>query len=379
MRILHIITGLGDGGAEAVLSRLITTDRADSHHVISLLDEGTYGVPLAAAGIPVYVLRMPRGRATPAGLVKLYRLMRQIRPDVVQTWMYHADLLGGIVARLAGTRALVWGIRNASLDSRTTTFTTRLVARASALGSRSWPRRIISCSSRAAEMHIRLGYDCRKMVVIPNGYDLTHFAPDLEMRARLRAEWNFGPGMKVLGMVARWDPAKDHRTLLSALTVLGAKGVGGEWRCMLVGTGIEEGNTALRELLAQCGIGERVSLLGPRRDIPAVMNALDLHVLSSASESFPNVVAEAMGCGTPCVVTDVGDAGLIVGDTGWVVSPHDPTGLAQGVDTALVAMRDYPAAWQTRQRSARDRIETHFSLDRMVRAYSQVWHAAAAE
>lgn len=372
--VLHIITGLSDGGAEAVLYRLIMADRRHSHAVISLTDVGKYGPLLSEAGIAVSALGMPRGRLTVGGLRRLWHVIRGSSADVVQTWMYHADVVGGAVAKLAGKQALVWGIRNSRLDPRTAAFTTRSVARVAALGSWLLPRRIVSCSSRAADMHIQCGYDPRKMVVIPNGYDVTHLIPDLAGRTRLRTEWSVRPETMLLGMVARWDPAKDHETMIAGLAALQAsRGV--DWRCVFAGAGMVGGNPDLCALLDRAGVSSRVILVGPRRDMPAVMSALDLHVLSSASEGFPNVVAEAMACGTPCVVTDVGDAAVIIGNTGWVVPARDPKQLAQAMIAAMVAMRD-GHAWLARQRSVRQRIESEFSLDRMVQSFREVWHEA---
>jgi glycosyltransferase involved in cell wall biosynthesis len=364
---------LADGGAEAVLYRLITANERNAHEVISLMDRGKYGPLLSEGGIKVHALNMPRGRVTVGGLRRLWHLIRASNADVVQTWMYHADLVGGIAARLAGKGAVVWGLHNTYLDP----LRTRLMARACAGASRVIPQRIVSCSSEAARLHIGLGYARDRITVVPNGYDLTHFRRNPEARVRLRAEWGVDRETMALGMVARWDPQKDHANLAAALTRLG-RGTGREWRMILVGPGMEPSNEALVRLLEGHGVRDRTLLMGSRPDVAAVMNALDLHVLSSAAEAFPNVVAEAMACETPCVVTDTGDAGLIVGDTGWVVPPQDPERLAQGLQAAMAAMRDRYARLE-RQRAARERIQSHFSLDRMVRSYMEVWHEAASE
>jgi glycosyltransferase involved in cell wall biosynthesis len=376
MKVLHIITGLNDGGAEAVLYRLISADADNSHHVVSLMDQGVYGSRIVSAGVPVDSLGMRRGQFTPSALVKLVRLIRAADPDVVQTWMYHANLIGGMASRLAGKRGVVWGIHHTNLDPKKSSRTTRVIARLCGSLSGFLPNRVISCSEDAARVHAALGYDDLKLVVVPNGYDLSVFAPDTCARTRLRDEWGIDSDRTLFGMVARWDPLKDHENMIAALARFGQTSTAA-WHCVLAGTGMTEANEALIALLKRYGVRDRVRLLGQRNDIPAVMNALDFHVLSSAGEAFPNVVAEAMASGTPCIVTDVGDAALMVGETGWVVPPSDAPRLAGALAGAAVAMADKPA-WKARQAASRDRVESRFGLDRMVESYRAVWREAAA-
>lgn len=367
--ILHIITGLQDGGAEAVLYRISTYDAGSRHHVVSLMDEGKYGPLLAAKGVRVTCLNMPRGRVTAGGILRLARLIRRERPDVVQTWMYHGDLVGGIAARLAGHLNIIWGIRNTILAPGESTRGTILVARVCALVSRWVPRRIICCAEKAREVHVALGYDAGRMIVVPNGYDLSLFRPDARSGEAVRRELGLGPDAPVIGFVARFDPVKDHPTLLRALALLPA---GQRPVCLLVGSGMDEANTPVTGLIETLGLRDHVRLLGRRADIPAVMNALDAHVLSSSSEAFPNAVAEAMACGTPCIATDVGDAAAIVGDTGWLVPPRDPQALS-GAMAAALAERG-TAAGRARGEAARNRMETNFTIDRMIERYHAVWH-----
>lgn len=373
MTTLHIITGLNDGGAEAVLYRLCTSDRARRHHVVSLMDRGKYGPLLEAAGIPVATLGLPRGKVTLAAFRRLRRMIAELRPEVVQTWMYHADLLGGLAARLAGVRNVVWGICHTTLDPQHSRRSTILVARACALLSRRVPRRIVCCAERARQVHVGLGYDADRMRVIRNGYDLSIFKPDPGLGADLRHELGLAPDAPVIGFVARFDPLKDHRTLLQALALLRARGLAPT--CLLVGDGLVPGNRPLAELIASTLPGDQIRLLGRRRDIPAVMNALDLHVMSSLGEAFPNVLAEAMACGTPCISTDVGDAAAILGDTGRIVPPRDPAALADGIAEMLMA-RDAPD-WPARRAAARAHVAQNFALARMVEAYHGVWDEPA--
>ena len=376
MRIAHIITGLGQGGAESVLYRLACyTDTSTRHVVISLTDEGVYGARLRAAGITVHALGMPRGRVTLSGVQALRALLRAEAPDAVQTWMYHADLIGGLAARLAGIKAVAWGIRNSGNHLDRSSRSARMVLRACAALSRWVPRAIVCAAQDAARRHRALGYDGRNMVVIPNGYDLSRYAPDAEAGARMRALWGVGADAPLIGCVARWDPLKDHRNLLAALGQLLREGQ--ELKCVLVGRGMTPGNADLVALIESEGLRGRVLLTGPSDDVAAVMNSLDLHVLSSCAEGFPNVVAEAMACGTPCVVTDVGDAAHIVGDTGVVVPAEQPAALARGIAQALreVGTRRGPPA----RAAARERVLALFDLGRMVHAYEAVWRRIAGE
>ena len=372
MTITHIITGLNDGGAEGVLYRLCTHDTENRHVVISLMDEGKYGPRLIASGVDVHCLNMPRGRVTISGLFNLYRLLRQIRPDVVQTWMYHADLLGGVVARLAGIKAICWGIRHSNLEPGKSARSTIIIARLCAILSRCIPRSIVSCSAQAAEVHQRLGYVKEKFTVIANGYNLEEFSPRPEDGARLRPEWGIGGDVPLLGVVARFDAQKDHQNLLQALARL--KETGQVFRCVLIGTGMEHGNQEMQNLIAQTGLENHVMLLGRRNDIPVVMNALDVHILSSSfGEAFPNVIAEAMACGTPCVATEVGDAALIVGDTGWIVPPSDPDALFQAISKGVAEMQN-KGAWAKRKTACRTQVVTHFSIEKMVESFHAVWN-----
>ncbi|WP_144630686.1 glycosyltransferase family 4 protein [Bordetella genomosp. 13] len=370
--ILHVITGLGQGGAEAVLFRLaVHPVQPVRHIVVSLTDEGIYGARLRTAGIEVHTLDMPRSRVTLAGLRALHALMKRIQPQVVQTWMYHADLIGGVVARVAGIRAVAWGVRNSGAHLERSSGSARLVLKLCALLSGRVPRAIVCAAQDAAERHRELGYRADRMVVISNGYDLARFTPDAEARERMRALWRVAPEVPLAGCVARWDPLKDHRNLLQAIGRLVREGRDHGLQCVLIGRGMATSNAELADLIDAEGLRGRVLLAGPSDDVPAVMNALDMHVLSSCAEGFPNVVAEAMACGTPCVVTDVGDAAFILGDGGPVAPPEQPAALADAIEAVLdqLAVRGRDAVGL----AGRQRVLEMFDLQRMVDAYVEVW------
>ncbi|NYT35726.1 glycosyltransferase [Allopusillimonas soli] len=376
LRIAHIISGLDQGGAETVLYRLISAPgQTDTHCVISMSDEGVFGPRLREAGVAVHALHMRGPGGVARGLVRLYRLLRALGPDIVQTWMYHADLVGGLVARLAGIKAVAWGIRNSGLDLEKASRSARICQAASAPLSRFVPGVIIACAQQARTLHRQAGYSDDRMLVIPNGYDLSRWHPDAQVREAVRVQWGVGASTPVLGSVARFNPLKDHANLIEALSLC-ARAVP-DVRCVLIGEGMDGANLPLMQMLDTHGVRDRVILLGRSDEVPALMNGLDVHVLSSRAEGFPNVVAEAMATGVLCAVTDVGDAAAMVGDAGWVAAPRNAQALAGAMEAAIRALG---TPQQTeRQARGRARVEDMYSLQAMVDAYHMVWARLARD
>jgi glycosyltransferase involved in cell wall biosynthesis len=372
MKILHIITGLSNGGAEGVLYRLCKYDGQAEHIVVSMMDEGKYGRLLKKEGVNVHYLNLPAGKVTFSALSKLYRLIRMLKPDVVQTWMYHADLIGGVVAKLAGVKKVFWNVRHTTLESGKSKRSTILIAKLCAKLSGFIPEQIIYCAHEAQAIHKNLGYKKGKAKVIGNGYDLALFDQNVQFREMILNEFSISNKEVLLGMVGRYDPQKDHSNLISALGIVKQKGF--EFKLLLIGKQLDDSNDELLEQINSESVSDNIRLLGQRTDIPSVMNALDIHVLSSSfGEAFPNVLAEAMACGTPCVTTDIGDAALIVGNTGWVVPPKDMQALANAIMQAIKEKQENHLAWLNRQKECRERIVDNFSIEKMIDAYHRVW------
>lgn len=368
-RILHLITGLGRGGAETTLSRLLAHADGDRFHasVVSLLPEGDLGDRIRGLGIEVSSLGMRRGFPDPGSLAHLVGLLRRVRPDVVQTWMYHADLLGGLASKGAGRGRVVWNLRHTQLDAhspRLTRWTVRTCAATS-----SWLASRIVCGSRAAlAHHARLGYDPDKLMVVQNGFDLRELTPRPGDREDVRRELQLADSDLAVGLVARFDPHKDHRTFVRAASETVRRLPSAHF--VLCGPGTDARNEELVGWIRRAGLASRFRLLGARQDPTRVMAGFDVGALCSTSEGFPNVVAEMMACGLTCVVTDVGDAAEIVGDTGLVVPPSDPHALSRACCSVLSMA---PEQRRARGRSARRRIAEHFGLERFVRGYECVW------
>jgi glycosyltransferase involved in cell wall biosynthesis len=370
IKVFHVITGLDDGGAEAVLTGLCLHSKQVEHTVVSLKDLGKYGPILTEAGVTVHCLGMKRGKPSVFKFLKLIRLIKTGQPDVVQTWMYHANLMGGIAARLAGVKRVFWGIHHSTLEKGKSTPLTLWIARLCALLSKWVPEKIVCCANKALNVHEGIGYDASKLLMIPNGYDLLRFKQNAPAGAKIRNELGLGTEEFVVGNVGRFDPLKDHFNLLQALALV-AREV--RVKCLLVGKGLSPDNNALMARIAALGLEDGVVLAGQRKDIPSVMNALDLHALSSSSEGFPNVLAEAMACGTSCVSTNVGDAKEILGDASLCCPAENPRALADLIIRLVKESQQDPKAWQVRKIANAQRIAARFSIQGMVDAYEACW------
>ena len=371
VRVTHVITGLARGGAEIMLLRLLgAMDRARfAPEVVSLRGPGVIGPRIAALGIPVHDAGLSGGLPRPSDLRRLTGLVRRARPDLVHTWMYHADLFGGLAARLGCGIPVIWALHNSTLDPRQVKLATRATVRLNALLSRWLPSRIVSCSETAAALHRDLGYAADKLLVIPNGFDVGVFAPDPAARAAVRAELGLADGTPLVGSFARFHPQKDHRTLCDAAGRVAAANPAVHF--VLAGEGIEWTNATLAGWIAASGSRERFHLLGERDDMPRLTAALDLLVVSSSfGEAFPLVIGEAMASEVPCVVTDVGDARQMVGDTGRVVPPRDPAALAGAIGELL---RLTPESRAGLGRRARDRVARELSLAAIAERYQSLY------
>jgi glycosyltransferase involved in cell wall biosynthesis len=374
MRIVHVITGLTGGGAEMMLLRL--TERLQSRleqQVICLGSATPLAERLQAAGVPTTALGMSWSWPNPLAVGRLTRLLKRMQPDVVQTWLYHADLVGGLSARMAGVTAVAWNIRNNDLPSGRAKVRTRSIVRLLARLSHRVPDRIVCCSRAALETHIRLGYDGDRFDLIPNGFDVERFRPDPEARAQLRAELGLAPDTPLVGLVARFDPQKNHAGFFTAAGALHRSRP--DVNFILVGSAVTTGNEMLVQHSREAGVDAVTHLLGERDDIPRITAALDIASSSSSwGEAFPNVLAEAMACGVPCVATDIGDAAYIVADTGIIVPRDDAPALARAW---LELLGLPPAERAALGQRARRRVSDHFEIDAIANRYASLYEKMA--
>ena len=371
IRITHVITGLSTGGAENVLSQLVSRmDRQTfENSVVSLVDFGPVARTIAEAEIPVSTAGFPKTGFQIGPIIRLVREIRRSAPHIVQTWMYHGDLIGGIAARVFTGVPVIWNLRQSNFDPIVSKKSTIGIAKICARLSRTLPSAIVCGSNAAYDCHIRFGYSPDQMVVLPNGFDTKRFKPDPQCRAALQKELGLENDDFIVGLVARFDPQKDHTTFLAAAARLAQQMPNAKF--VLCGERIDRNNADLWGLVEYHGLGGRVHLLGLREHMERFYPALDVLALSSAyGEGAPNVLGEAMSCGVPCVTTDIGDSATIVGRTGETVSCRDSEALA----AALRRVAEMPEEARRRMGAeARSRIVDEFPIHLVVERYGSLY------
>ena len=369
IKVLHLITDLDVGGAEMFLFKLLSVINGDffDNQVVSMTDIGIIGKKIEKLGFSVKSLGMRKGFPSIRGFRILSGILNQEKPDIIQTWMYHADLLGTIVGKRQGMSKIVWNIQCSNIDFSKYRPLTYWVVKLCTWFS-SWPVSVIINSTKGYHYHLNLGYHPKRWDLIPSGFDLKNFNVDHPARKDFRKELGLEETDLLVGLVGRFDPMKDHETFLSAACQLAKTNRGVCF--LLVGAGIGPENPFFKPYLDKAFLADRLFLLGFRDDMARITASFDLATSSSYGEGFSNTIGEAMACGVPCVVTDVGDSAYIVGDTGLVVPPKNPEALAAAWGTILDLPFDQRIALGLK---ARQRMEENFDLRVIARKYEKVY------
>jgi glycosyltransferase involved in cell wall biosynthesis len=376
IRVMHIISDLSIGGAEMMLYKLLAeTDRYRYEPVvISLMDRGALRKRIEGLGVAVYATQMQPGVPSPLALLRLVRLMRQLKPDLVLGWMYHSCLAAQLAKLFLSKRPpVLWSIHSSvnsvASEKKLTAAVIKICAPLSRLASQ-----LIFVSRASQEQHKFLRYNLDNSCVIPNGINVAEFVPSAQSRSSVRFELGLAEDAFLIGLTGRYHPTKDHDNFLQAASLLSKKHP--EVHFLLIGPGVDGENRKLRQSLQRLNLLGRTHLLGARNDMPRLAAALDIFCLSSTGgESFPNVIGEAMACEVPCVVTAVGDAGWMIGDSGTTVPPRNPAALADGWSEMI----DIGAAGRLALgRAARARVIENFTLESVVARYESLHEAVLA-
>ena len=374
MKIVHIITSLENGGAEHTLYKICKYDNQNEHIIISLKKGGKYFKLLNKNGNKIYSLNINSSKFFfVLKFFNLIRLLRDLKPDLVQTWLVHGDFIGGFAAKFAGIKKIVWNIRYSNFDSDKGKFTTLLLLKLLAKLSFAIPNLIVVVSKRSKEYCIKNGYDKKKLVLIQNGYDLSilkfnnYYKSSFHKKFKLKIEKK----TPILGTVARYDVKKDYTTLLKSLSILKLRKV--DFFCVLVGSNINYKNLILANMIKKLKLNKHIKLIGSQDNITEIMSGIDIYIQSSRyGEGFPNVVAEAMACEVPTVVTDVGDAALIVNNKDQVAPPKNPEKLADLIIKMILKKKS--SHWHQIKKQSRLRIKNNFGIKKMIKLYNKNWN-----
>jgi len=355
MRILFLTRSLDIGGAERQLVLLANGLHAHGHHVVvaTFYSGGPLEKELIEAGVHIRPL-YKRGRWDIAGFLRrLIRAVREEQPEIVNSYL--TNLVTTVLRPFAPDIKIVWSIRCSFMDFDRYDWLHRLTDIATCWLS-GFSDLVIANSYAGRKEYIAKGYPANKIQVISNGIDTSSFYPNEDSRKRLRREWFIRDDHELIGLVGRLDPMKDHPTFLRAAALLRCHHPTARFIC--VGSGPVDYQRFLCNLANELGLSNHITWLDARTDMPDVYNALDLLVSSSYGEGFSNVLGEAMACGVPCVATNVGDSGFVIGQWGELVIPKAPEALTAGMQRALE--RKLPRI------EIRQRIIDHFSLNALV-------------
>lgn len=378
MKSLHVITALNYGGAEAMLAKLMSQHQVmpslANSVVVSLLKPGIVGEQMARRGVTVETLDLRYPWHLPRAAARLDRIVRRHAPDLIQGWMYHGNVAASLAAKMApGYPPLLWNIRHSLSRPSAERWRSRAVIRLGALLSKG-PQATIYNSATSRKEHAAYGYCPDRAVVIPNGFDCGQYRPDgseRPSRQRIQEQFGIGRDSLLVAMVARNHPMKDHATAIEAAGR--ARQMGHDVHLLLVGAGTDMLTQKLKTACADWLPPDRLTLVGDRRDVAEWLPGCDIVTLSSAwGEGFPNILGEAMASGVPCVATDVGDSGAIVGDGGICVPSEQPTELAEAIATLC---RAGAAGRRLIGERGRTRILTEFSLPVVAQRYANLYES----
>lgn len=371
MKIVHIIVGLNVGGAELMLQRLVLNSSKKEHFehsIISLTDLGVIGPNLQKQGIKVDTLNMNSLSSLPFTLLKLRNLIKKINPDVVQTWMYHADLLGGLAAKSLGIKNIIWGIRTTDIEesaSKQTVYLSKICARLSYIV----PTKIACVAEKAKEYHVNIGYDERKFKVIPNGFNLSKFYFDPDVRFLMRKQLQLDEKELVIGHIGRFDYAKNQVNFIKACISLLSKGF--KFKVLMAGRNVSLNNPKIAELFINNEYINNFIFLGEITNTPSFYCAIDIFCLCSYTEGFPNVLGEAMACENVCLSTDAGDAKLIMEPFGIEIESPQAADIARAIEENILLSTHIN--FKNIGKNNRKKIEKYYSLISVIKQFESLY------
>jgi glycosyltransferase involved in cell wall biosynthesis len=373
-KILHICVGLNQGGIEAILYRLISNTNTNIEHVVLCFrDEGFYGPKFENLGIKVIYLRCKKRKFGLKSFYSIYKTIKEMSPDIVNTWWYPADVIGGLAAKMAGVKNIYWGIFSANFQFKYIGIGTILFLPFNVILSHIIPRKIISCTNEGIRLHKKYGYNKNKLLFIPPGIDTEKFAKKSFPRKSFFNNIEISDKTFVISCIARWDPLKDHQTLLTALSYY-IDNYDDDILFILCGSNVDDNNLELLKIITKLGISNKnVTLLGNYNNIVELFHFSDINILTSVGEGFPNVIIESMSCGTPCIATKVGDSEFAINEFGWTVNIKNYKQIAKNINEIKQKIAIDKTYVYKIGENARNYVKDNFTITKMCNSYLNTW------
>ena len=364
-KILFIAPDVNSGGAENILFNIVKTHNSKDVFIISLTKLGYYGEKLKKEGYKLYALNMEKNIFIFLKVFKLLFLIIRLKPKIVHTWLYHANLIGGILAWFLGIKKIYWSIHH---DFEYSDLSTMIEMKILVLMSYFVPNKIIYCSEASKNNHIKNGYKKNCSILIGNGVSTSVYQPNTNYRKEFRDKFKISNDCFLIGNISRYHPIKDHDNLFNALRILSNYNI--NFKCVLVGKGLSRDNLELVNKINKNKIFDKVLLYGKTFEVNKIFNALDINILSSKNEGFGMVLIEAMSCGIPCISTNVGDAENIIGNSGWIVESSKPIALAK----CIIDIINKKGILKNKSIIARKRVKDIYSLEKMILNYKKLYN-----
>ncbi len=379
MRIIHIINSLNKGGAEGNLFRLSERQKKKYKNkieitIITLIKNGYYENKLKKKGIKILSLNFNQKDKLSFLIKKIIRLryiLRTINPDIIQTWMYHSNFISIFIPKKYHHK-IFWNIRHSELNFRISKKLTILISFICGFFSRLIPNKIIYCSEKSIRFHENIHfYSKKKTSLIYNGFSEKIYYPSKKLRTNFRKKNKIKKDPIILGYAGRYAKQKNIETLLISFSKI-INNYDNIYLFM-AGKNINSENIELKNLVLKYKVNKKVIFLGQQKELLEFYNGVDLLLLSSHSESFPNVIAESMLCSTPVISSNAGCAKKIIGNSGFVLDKNDYISFTKGLNKTLNFYLSKKKNWKIMQRNARIRIKNNFSIERMSEKYIKSW------
>ena len=365
MKVLHVINSTDIGGAENILFNLVKSQSNKEVIVVSLTKEGFIGSELIKKGYKVHYLNFTKNISVISKWINFFFLIKKYNPDIVHSWLYHSNLIGGLTAKLMAVKKIYWSIHH---DYEFSSKRMELELKILGLMSNFIPSKVIYCSRSSKINHIKNGFSKENSSIIENGVCTNKFKKNLYFKKIFRKKLNIEKDVLIIGNIARYHPIKDHDTLLKSLIILKSKKV--KFKCILIGNGLTIENKDLAFKIRKYKLQNRVILLGELNEVYKILNSFDINILSSKSECAPVTLIEAMATGIPSISTKVGDAQNILGDSGWIINIGDYTALAKHIEQICKNKN----LLRERSKLALKRAKTFFSLELMLSKYKKLYN-----